>query len=280
MTPETGPLEDPPEGFERIDERRRQAWVERGLLADPRSAALLVEAQARRTLAGARGPSGRARTARASIDDTALTLRPVRHGGVLGPWLRDTLWGPARPLNELRVHAELHKRGAPVPRPAFAVAWRRWGPFWWGLYATHEEPNTCDAAAFLATAPAWPTLRRALVALGQALRRFHDCGGVHPDLNLRNVLVRVRAARLEIVVIDLDRGAIQDPLPPRERMRQWMRLYRSLLKEGAMSRVGPRGCALAFRAYWAGDRVLRGAMLRYLPREKRRAAVHALHYRP
>jgi 3-deoxy-D-manno-octulosonic acid kinase len=278
MTPEAQTLH-PPEGFERIDERRRQAWVERRLLTEPRSTALLVEAQARRALAGARGPRGRTRTARTSIGDANLMLRPVRHGGILGPWLRSALWGPARPLDELRVHVELWKRGAPVPKPAFAVAWRRCGPVWWGLYATHEEPDACDAAAFLAAAPAAPTLRGALVALGQTLRRFHDCGGLHRDLNLRNLLVREHAVPLEIVVIDLDRAIIQDPLPPRERMRQWMRLYRSVLKEGAMRRVGIRGCALAFRAYWGGDRALRDAMLRHLPIEKRRVALHALHYR-
>ena len=48
-----------------------------------------------------------------------------------------------------------------------------------------------------------------------------------------------------------------------------MRLYRSLLKRGVLHRVGPRGCAAFFRAYLAGDRVLRRAMLRRLLKEAR-----------
>jgi hypothetical protein len=43
--------------------------------------------------------------------------------------------------------------------------------------------------------------------------------------------------------------------------------------------VGARGCARLLSAYTAGDRELRRALLRRLPRERRRLALHRLGYR-
>lgn len=240
---------------------------------------LLTEAGIERALREASGPSGRGRTARLQVGDAILVVRPYRRGGLLGPWLGQTLWGGERPLAELRVHAELWRRGAAVPRPAFAVAWRRAGPLWSGAYATHEARDCRDAVAYLSTSPAAAPLRRALVAVGATLRRFHDLGGVHPDLNLRNVLIGPGADAPRVVFVDLDRARLADPVSPRRRMRELMRLFRSAYKEGLHHRIGTRGAALVFRSYWAGDRGLRRALLEHLPAERRRVRRHALLYR-
>jgi hypothetical protein len=59
-------------------------------------------------------------------------------------------------------------------------------------------------------------------------------------------------------------------------MAELMRLHRSLVKRGLLARVGMRGCARFFAAYTAGDRELRRALLRQLPRERVRLALHQL----
>ena len=58
-----------------------------------------------------------------------------------------------------------------------------------------------------------------------------------------------------------------------------MRLHRSLVKRGLLAEVGIRGCARFFASYTAGDRELRSALLRRLPRERARLAIHALGWR-
>jgi hypothetical protein len=121
--------------------------------------------------------------------------------------------------------------------------------------------------------------RRAASAAGSAVRAFHDAGAHHADLHVGNLLFRARAADFEAWVIDLDRARLAQPPAARERMKQLMRLHRSLVKRGLLGQLGARGCARFFSSYTGGDRVLRSALLRQLPRERARLALHSLGYR-
>jgi hypothetical protein len=62
-------------------------------------------------------------------------------------------------------------------------------------------------------------------------------------------------------------------------MKQLMRLHRSLVKHGLLAQLGERGCARFFASYTGKDRSLRSALLRQLPRERARLALHTLGYR-
>ena len=66
---------------------------------------------------------------------------------------------------------------------------------------------------------------------------------------------------------------------PARRMRELMRLYRSLLKRGVFEQVGSSGREAFFAAYTDGDTDLASALLRHWPREQRRVARHAVGYR-
>ena len=263
-------------------------WVTRGadafaaadgpLAAALRERGLLEPSGVRRALAGGEGSRGRAPTAAVALGEpgTSLVLRGLRRGGLFGPLLGAALLGPARPFRELAATAALHAAGAPVPRPAAAVAWRH-GPVWNAAVATRLEDGALDAGAFLRSDPAPARLRAALAAAGRAVRRFHDAGGSHRDLHIGNLLVR--ADPCEALVIDLDGARVGPSLEPAARMAELMRLYRSLRKRDLLGRVGERGCVAFLRAYVAGDRALRRALLARLRLERRRVAIHALHYR-
>jgi tRNA A-37 threonylcarbamoyl transferase component Bud32 len=116
-------------------------------------------------------------------------------------------------------------------------------------------------------------------AAGAAIRRFHDAGGSHADLNIKNLLLCDCGAGIEVIVIDLDRARADRPPSPARRMRELMRLVRSIHKRGVAEVVGMRGAAAALSAYCAGDRALRRALLAHLPRERRRLARHKWLYR-
>lgn len=222
------------------------------------------------------GPAGRGRTALLSLaDGRRVHVRPVRHGGWLGGLRGDALLGTARPLDELRVTASLRAAGAPVPRPVMVLASRS-GPFWRASLATGLEADARDAAHWLAGSPDAGRIRDTAGAAGRAIRRLHDLGGSHRDLHVGNLLVRDDG---DVVIADLDRARRLSQLPAALRMKQVMRLYRSLRKRGL------DGCADdgAIDAFWAGylqgDDALRDAMFARLRVERMRVALHALLYR-
>jgi tRNA A-37 threonylcarbamoyl transferase component Bud32 len=226
------------------------------------------------------GSTGRAATAILTLPDRAerIHLRPVHHGGLVAPLWRGTLWGFERPATELRVTARLAASGAPVPRPVLVAARRVRGPFWKAVVGTLHAEGARDGMAWLSARPQRDALLRGARAAGIAIRRFHDAGGAHADLHAKNLLIREQRDHTGVWVIDLDRARADAPPDPARRMRELMRLVRSLHKRGFAEQVGTRGCAAAFAAYCSGDRKLRAEMLAHLPRERRRLARHAWGY--
>jgi Ser/Thr protein kinase RdoA (MazF antagonist) len=201
----------------------------------------------------------------------------VRHGGWLAP-----LWGPyvlglRRPLAELETTARLRAKGAPVPRPALVLGRRR-RCLWEAWLGTVHEEGSVDGIAFLRATRSAGRVRRAARAAGRAVRRLHDAGGRHADLHLGNLLVQETKNHSQVLVIDLDRARAVGEIGPRRRMAELMRLYRSLRKRGLLDPLGRRACAAFFGAYAGGDRGLRRALLRHLPRERVRVGLHALAY--
>jgi len=234
-----------------------------------------------RAMARSRGPSGRGHVSVLLLPGRSerLCLRPLHRGGWLGRLLPGSFATLARPLAELEVTAALHAAGAPVPRVLLVVGERRGGGAFDAAVGTVFEEGTLDGLHFLDAAPERERMLRAAAAAGAAVRRFHDAGGCHADLHVKNLLLRERAEGFEALVIDLDRARVETQVTPRARLAELMRLYRSLLKRGLLARVGPRGCARFFAAYVAGDRRLRRALRAGLPRERLRLALHRLHYR-
>jgi 3-deoxy-D-manno-octulosonic acid kinase len=221
---------------------------------------------------------GRSRTASVMLPGRTerLHLRPVRHGGWLAPVWRDRLAGLARPIAELHVTEALRARGAPVPR-AVLVAGFRAAPLWQAVLGTLHIEGARDGVAWLAQQPSEAELLAVAGAAGHAVRRFHDAGGRHADLHVKNLLVQEREP--QVLVIDLDKGRAGDPPPPRRRMRELMRLRRSLVKRGLLEQVGAAGLRAFFDGYVGGDEALARALLESYASERRAGDLHALLYR-
>ena len=269
-----------PPGFRCLSVGRVFLVVDPTLEEAARALSLLSPDAVDRLFACSVGASGRSHTAlvRTPGSTEKLVLRRLLHGGLLGPLLGSAFLGMSRPLRELRVTAELQSAGAPVPRPALAWGRRIAGPFWAPVVGTYLEPDAVDALTFLESEPDPPRLLRAAEAVGSAVRRFHDEGGRHADLQVKNLLVREIYDTTECVIIDLDKARITLGLTPGERMAQIMRLFRSLLKRGVLERVGSRGCSRFFTAYCGDDRLLRRALWKRVDRVLRKVAIHKLRF--
>lgn len=152
-------------------------------------------------------------------------LRHYRRGGwaahILGDRYATLSLDRSRPWREFRLTAELRGRGLPVPVP---VAARVYGPplFRRGDLITRLIANTETLASALKRAPLsagnWSEL-------GRMLRRFHEAGLLHHDINARNILLDEKG---RFYLIDLDKAKLAAPGKWQERTR--LRLLRSLRK--------------------------------------------------
>ena len=249
----------------RLLERRDRAryWLVDAAFADPLEALGWPGPEAVERAFREAASGGRTATAILALPNRPerIHLRPVRHGGLCGPLWRDSVWGVARPAAELHATAFLFTAGAPVPRPVLVAARRQRGPLWSAVVGTVHAEGARDGVAWLGTRPTRAALLRGVRAAGAAIRRFHDAGGCHADLHLKNLLFRERGDETDVLVIDLDRVRAGAPPAPDRRMRELMRLVRSLHKRGVAAQVGARGVAAALAGYCARDRELRTALL-------------------
>jgi 3-deoxy-D-manno-octulosonic acid kinase len=214
--------------------------------------------------------------------DTHVVLRRYQHGGLFGGVTGSLYLGPGRALEELHVTARAEAQGAPVPHVLCLALWPAVGPFWSALIGTREERGARDLLEALLGAPAGGARQELLREVGAAVRRLHDAGVDHRDLQLHNILVTEDGGQRRIVVVDLDR-AVYHPrggLSPRLRARNLGRLTRSAVKAGLFrGPIGRRELAAFVGAYTGRDRRLRKELRGWIRGEQWKLALHRIGYR-
>jgi 3-deoxy-D-manno-octulosonic acid kinase len=157
---------------------------------------------------------------------TDYVLRHYRRGGSVAVWLGDRyLWtglDRTRAWREWRMLARLEVLGLPAPRP-FAARVVKSGLFYRADLITAQFPVSPSLTERLEAGPLPDSTWR---EIGRVIRRFHEAGVWHPDLNAHNVLVDAKGA---VVLVDFDRARF------RRRGTRWRednlsRLLRSLRK--------------------------------------------------
>ena len=169
--------------------------------------------------------AGRGNTLTVGDGKREFVLRHYRRGGWMSRVNRDLyLWlGEARTraFAEWRLLARLAAMGLPVPRPV-AARYRRKGCCYTADLLTLKARDIKPLSVRLAGEPAGEDFWR---GLGQGIRRFHEAGVYHADLNAYNVQVDANDG---IFLLDFDRGAIRPP--GRWQQANLARLHRSLRK--------------------------------------------------
>jgi len=134
-------------------------------------------------------------------------LRHYRRGGLVARFLGDRyLWQGeegTRPFTEWQLTYRLHRAGLPVPAP-IAARYRHSGVLYTGDILTERLPTVGSLAECLNTG-ALSTLT--WISIGRCIRRFHDLGVCHADLNTHNVLLSEEA----VYLIDFDRCQLRSP---------------------------------------------------------------------
>jgi 3-deoxy-D-manno-octulosonic acid kinase len=157
-------------------------------------------------------------------------LRHYRRGGLVAQLATDRyVWlglERTRAWREWHLLADLQQRGLPVPAPVAACVVRTGISYRADLIMQRipaAEQLTQRLRSGPLPAPEWQRL-------GGLLRRFHDAGLDHADLNADNILL---SASRDFWLIDFDQARLRPPGGWREGNLQ--RLHRSLEKRDAHS---------------------------------------------
>jgi 3-deoxy-D-manno-octulosonic acid kinase len=172
-----------------------------------------------------------------------LVVRRYRRGGAVASMLGDRYLrvGEARPLRELRVSAAARERGVRTPEVRAAVLHQdSW--FVRGDLATEYIDRTEDLAqlGFGQSIANQGEMAAAWTAAGRLVRELASAGLSHPDLNLKNILIRYTANGPQAWVIDLDRCRMGRA----DAGAMWRRLLRSL---GKWERTTARSLSVGMR---------------------------------
>jgi len=222
-------FDDPGPGFATFGLGPRRLYLRR----DFGSAAPAIFAGLGQIFAARTGGAGNRHSGFALEIDGAppLFARRARRGGLVRLLMKDLFFGfQPRPVRELIVATEAHRRGIPVAEPVGAlVEWA--GPgFYRGMFLTRA----------LAGMTLWQFVRtdddamvRAHVVgqMRRAIDTMHQMGLWHADLNMFNLFVAQVGESFVPMILDLDKARLfRGPVPSRPRRRNFERLARSAHK--------------------------------------------------
>ena len=163
-----------------------------------------------------------------------FVVRDYRHGGLLGKLFGGVFLNGNRPLKELFTSETASQRGVPSAE-VIAIAKRRlWGLFYKAKFISKEIDGAVDMVEFLKkSSPEFiQTYKKPVIfALVKLIRNMHDAGIYHADLHLKNILLKKDSTgEFTAYIIDLDKSVVLDKLDIQQRIRNLLRLDRSLEK--------------------------------------------------
>lgn len=185
--------------------------------------------------------SGRGQAWFIELTGLSSVLRSYQRGGLVASVNRQTYIGcsaeNSRAYKEWRLLSELYQLGLPVPRP-IAASFCRWPLSFIPLYRARillqriPDVQTLDHLLAKSTVSddTWKQV-------GACIRRFHDQGVYHADLNANNVLLDNQQS---VYLIDFDKSEIRKekqqvaPQQTQWKLDNLQRLKRSLLKQQSL----------------------------------------------
>jgi len=197
--------------------------------------------------------AGRGRVLLLETEFGPAVLKQYLRGGWAARMSRDRYvfsgFDRSRPIMEFRLLVQLFDAGLPAPAPLAAICSRH-GRLYSGWLMTRRIMDAEPLADLVDTRRGDPVLWR---SAGDCIRRFHDFGLVHADLNARNILVGKAG---DVHLVDFDRARICQG-EARAYRTNLNRLHRSLEKLWPDSfRGGLESCwTLLMEGYGAEHRV-------------------------
>ncbi len=192
---------------------------------------------------------GRGEAYGVTLGPGGAVVRHARRGGLLAPLLGDRYVGTPRFEREIAMAERLAAAG--VATPVVLAGVRYGGLVHRADVATAWMPGRDLVTILFAQDPPAGEAREALWrAVAGLVRRLHDAGFVHPDLQLRNVLYDAGGGRAWLLDVDTCREAGADAGPRRRNLRRFYRSWGKLNLElgGRLTSGDKRAFEVAYRA--------------------------------
>jgi tRNA A-37 threonylcarbamoyl transferase component Bud32 len=161
-----------------------------------------------------------------------VVLRQYVHGGLFRNFNRSLYLFGSRSFRELALTEEIRSCGIPTVQPIAAIHRLILWPFYQAYLLSIEIPHSKDLIQYFSEIGIRPSRenivlkRKTIRSVGLLLRKFHQTGFFHGDLQLKNILV----AGDQLFLIDFDRSFRKRALSVRERIKNLLRLNRSAEK--------------------------------------------------
>jgi tRNA A-37 threonylcarbamoyl transferase component Bud32 len=161
-----------------------------------------------------------------------MVLRKYSHGGLLRTITGNLYLFGARSFRELALTEEIRTSGIPTIPSIGAIHHLIFKPFYQAYFLSLEVPQAMNLIQYFQEIGAHPShenlflKRKTIQAIGILIRQFHQSGFFHGDLQLKNILV----SGDQILLIDFDRSYRKPMLSIQERMKNLLRLNRSVEK--------------------------------------------------
>ena len=169
-----------------------------------------------------------------SLCSESFVVREYWHGGMIGKVFRDFFWDGMRPVRELLVCDAAHRGGIKTTEIIAIVKNRILGPLYKFRLVTKEITKSIDLIELLLHSGENRILRQKrqiINKLAKAVNDMHDVGIYHADLHLKNILVQSDVGGgVQVYIIDLDKSKQYEKVSFQKRMKNIMRLDRSLEK--------------------------------------------------
>lgn len=189
-----------------------------------------------------------------------VMVKHYRHGGFFRKLTGDILLGNSRPLKELTILELALPKGIPVPEVVALRVEKLFGPFYRGDIAYKEIPDSSNLLEYLEKLSERPmgeriSRKRAVIdSLALTIKKMHNSGIYHGDLNIKNVLIRNVEDENKVYLVDFDCSRIKENLTTGDRIRNLARLNRSCEKWKAPITNTDR--LRFFLTYFRGDELL------------------------
>ncbi len=175
-----------------------------------------------------------------SLGNVSFVVRDYCHGGLFGKILRDIFLNSLRPLRELSICEAAGKSGIKTSEVIAIVKNRVLGPIYKCRLVSKEITGAIDLMELLLNAEKNKLVarkRQIINKTAKAVKEMHGAGIYHADLHLKNILIQSAVGKVDVYIIDLDKSRQYEKISLHQRMRNIMRLDRSVEKMIRNNRV-------------------------------------------
>lgn len=160
-----------------------------------------------------------------------VVLRRYRRGGLLRHFLRDRFFRSRRPFRELSIVEEAVQAGLNAPQVLGVVLEKEVFFLHRGAILLRQIPGSLDLQAYFQADPkqrmSYGRRSQVIRNVAREIRKMHEAGFYHRDLNLKNILVQEGG---RVFVIDFDGSRRYNPLSVRLCTKNLFRFNRSVEK--------------------------------------------------